>query len=152
VVIEVSDDGAGIAVEKIRQKAIERGLITPQRAAQLAERELLQLILPGFSTAAAVTNVSGRGVGMDVVRTNVEKIGGKVEIDSRAGKGAARAIAKWASQYPTCWMSQRAATCLRQAAGLAHNVLPLNAIVPEILRIVSRTRGNEARELLKSVV
>ena len=88
VVIEVSDDGAGIAVERIRQKAIDRGLITPQRAAQLAERELLQLIfVPGFSTAAAVTNVSGRGVGMDVVRTNVEKIGGKVEIDSRTGKG-----------------------------------------------------------------
>ncbi len=88
VVIEVSDDGAGIAVEKVRQKAIERGLITPDRAAHLVERELLQLIfLPGFSTAAAVTNVSGRGVGMDVVRTNVEKIGGKVEIDSRAGKG-----------------------------------------------------------------
>jgi two-component system chemotaxis sensor kinase CheA len=88
VVIEVSDDGAGIAVEKVRQKAIERGVIAPERAAQLGERELLQLIfLPGFSTAAAVTNVSGRGVGMDVVRTNVEKIGGKVEIDSRAGKG-----------------------------------------------------------------
>jgi two-component system chemotaxis sensor kinase CheA len=88
VVIEVSDDGAGIAVEKIRDKAIERGLITPERAAHLGERELLQLIfLPGFSTAAAVTNVSGRGVGMDVVRTNVEKIGGKVEIDSRPGKG-----------------------------------------------------------------
>ncbi len=88
VIIEVSDDGAGIAVEKVRQKAIERGLITADRAAQLGERELLQLIfLPGFSTAAAVTNVSGRGVGMDVVRTNVEKIGGKVEIDSRAGKG-----------------------------------------------------------------
>jgi two-component system chemotaxis sensor kinase CheA len=88
VIIEVSDDGAGIAVEKIRQKAIERGLITPERAAHLAERELLQLIfVPGFSTAAAITNVSGRGVGMDVVRTNVEKIGGKVELDSRAGKG-----------------------------------------------------------------
>jgi two-component system chemotaxis sensor kinase CheA len=88
VIIEVSDDGAGIAVDKVRQKAIERGLITPDRAAHLAERELLQLIfLPGFSTAAAVTNVSGRGVGMDVVRTNVERIGGKVEIDSRAGKG-----------------------------------------------------------------
>jgi two-component system chemotaxis sensor kinase CheA len=88
VVIEVSDDGAGIAVEKIRDKAIERGLITPDRAALLGDRELLQLIfLPGFSTAAKVTNVSGRGVGMDVVRTNVEKIGGKVELDSRAGKG-----------------------------------------------------------------
>jgi two-component system chemotaxis sensor kinase CheA len=88
VVIEISDDGAGIDQEKVRQKAVERGLITPERAAHLGERELLQLIfLPGFSTAAAVTKVSGRGVGMDVVRTNVEKIGGKVEIDSRPGKG-----------------------------------------------------------------
>lgn len=88
VIIEISDDGAGIAVEKVRDKAIERGLITPERAALLGERELLQLIfLPGFSTAAAITNVSGRGVGMDVVRTNVERIGGKVELDSRIGKG-----------------------------------------------------------------
>jgi len=88
VVIEVSDDGAGINVEKVRQKAIERGLITAEQVSRMGERELLQLVfLPGFSTAAAVTNVSGRGVGMDVVRTNVEKIGGKVEIDSRAGKG-----------------------------------------------------------------
>jgi two-component system, chemotaxis family, sensor kinase CheA len=88
VLIEISDDGAGIAVERIRQKAIERGLITAERAEQQSERELLQLIfVPGFSTAAAVTNVSGRGVGMDVVRTNVEKIGGKVELDSRPGKG-----------------------------------------------------------------
>jgi two-component system chemotaxis sensor kinase CheA len=88
VIIEVSDDGAGINVDRVRQKAIERGVITAERAAHLPERELLQLVfLPGFSTAAAVTNVSGRGVGMDVVRTNVEKIGGKVEIDSRTGKG-----------------------------------------------------------------
>jgi two-component system chemotaxis sensor kinase CheA len=89
VIVEVSDDGAGVDVAKVRAKAIERGLITADRAALLAERELLQLVfLPGFSTAAKITNVSGRGVGMDVVRTNVEKIGGKVEIDSRAGKGA----------------------------------------------------------------
>jgi two-component system chemotaxis sensor kinase CheA len=88
VIIEVSDDGAGISVDKIRSKAIERGLITAERAAQQSDRELLQLVfVPGFSTAAAITNVSGRGVGMDVVRTNVEKIGGKVEIDSRVGKG-----------------------------------------------------------------
>jgi two-component system, chemotaxis family, sensor kinase CheA len=88
VIIEVSDDGAGIGVERVRKKAIERNLITAQRSAQLDERELLQLIfLPGFSTAEAITNVSGRGVGMDVVRNNVEKIGGKVEIDSRPGKG-----------------------------------------------------------------
>ena len=88
VIIEVSDDGAGIGVERVRNKAIERGLITAERASQLGERELLQLIfLPGFSTAETVTNVSGRGVGMDVVRTNVEKIGGKVELDSRPGNG-----------------------------------------------------------------
>jgi len=88
VIVEVSDDGAGISVERVRAKAIERGLIPVDRAAQMAERELLQLVfLPGFSTAAQVTSVSGRGVGMDVVRTNVEKIGGKVEIDSHAGRG-----------------------------------------------------------------
>lgn len=88
VIVEVADDGAGIRVDKVRDKAIERGLILAERAAHLSERELLQLIfLPGFSTAAQVTSVSGRGVGMDVVRTNVEKIGGKVEIDARAGQG-----------------------------------------------------------------
>jgi two-component system, chemotaxis family, sensor kinase CheA len=88
VIVEVIDDGGGIRVERIRDKAIERKLITAQKAAQLKDRELLQLIfLPGFSTAEKVTNVSGRGVGVDVVRTNVEKIGGKVEIDSRPGKG-----------------------------------------------------------------
>ncbi len=88
VVIEVSDDGGGLKVERIRDKALERKLMTRERVAQLSDRELMQLIfLPGFSTAEAITNVSGRGVGMDVVRTNVEKIGGKVEIDSRAGKG-----------------------------------------------------------------
>jgi two-component system chemotaxis sensor kinase CheA len=88
VIIEVSDDGAGISVDRVRAKAIERGLITEERAAGQSERELLQLVfVPGFSTAAAVTNVSGRGVGMDVVRTNVERIGGKVELESRPGKG-----------------------------------------------------------------
>jgi two-component system, chemotaxis family, sensor kinase CheA len=88
VIVEINDDGAGIDVEKVRAKAIERGIVAADRAAQMGERELLQLIfLPGFSTAAKVTNVSGRGVGMDVVRTNVEKIGGKVEIDSGVGKG-----------------------------------------------------------------
>ena len=88
VIVEVHDDGAGMSIERIRQKAIERQLVPPQRAEQMNEREILQLIfLPGFSTAEAITSVSGRGVGMDVVRTNVEKIGGKVEVDSHAGRG-----------------------------------------------------------------
>jgi two-component system, chemotaxis family, sensor kinase CheA len=88
VIVEVTDDGAGIDVKKVVKKAVERGLITANRVAQLGEREQMQLIfLPGLSTSDVVTNVSGRGVGMDVVRTNVERIGGKVEIDSRFGKG-----------------------------------------------------------------
>jgi two-component system chemotaxis sensor kinase CheA len=89
VIVEVHDDGAGMSLEKIRRKALERGLVTPQRADLMNEREILQLIfLPGFSTAETVTSVSGRGVGMDVVRTNVEKIGGKVDVESHTGKGS----------------------------------------------------------------
>jgi two-component system chemotaxis sensor kinase CheA len=88
VIVEVQDDGAGMRIDRIRAKAVERGLVPAQRAEQMNEREILQLIfLPGFSTAATVTSVSGRGVGMDVVRTNVEKIGGKVEVESQIGKG-----------------------------------------------------------------
>jgi len=88
VVIEVSDDGAGIPMERVLAKAIERSLVTADEAAGMSEREALQLIfLPGFSTAAAVTTVSGRGVGMDVVRANVEKVGGSVEVESRRGEG-----------------------------------------------------------------
>ena len=88
VIIEISDDGAGLNVERIRQKAIERGVITPEQAQRMPDREVFNLIfLPGFSTAQKVTNVSGRGVGMDVVKTNVEKIGGTVELQSTLGKG-----------------------------------------------------------------
>jgi len=88
VVIEVADDGAGIPMERVLTKAIERNLVTKEQAAGMSEREALQLIfLPGFSTAAAVTTVSGRGVGMDVVRANVEKVGGSVEVESRRGEG-----------------------------------------------------------------
>jgi two-component system chemotaxis sensor kinase CheA len=88
VVIEVGDDGAGIPMERVLAKAIERNLVTQEQAAGMSEREALQLIfLPGFSTATAVTTVSGRGVGMDVVRANVEKVGGSVEVESRRGEG-----------------------------------------------------------------
>ncbi len=88
VVIEVSDDGAGIAMERVLVKAVERGLVTSEQASEMTEREALQLIfLPGFSTAAAVTTVSGRGVGMDVVRANVERVGGSVELESKVGMG-----------------------------------------------------------------
>lgn len=86
--IEISDDGAGINVERVKQKAIEKNLITSEAAARMSDRELDNLIfLPGFSTAERVTNVSGRGVGMDVVKTNIEKIGGSVDLQSKPGKG-----------------------------------------------------------------
>jgi two-component system chemotaxis sensor kinase CheA len=86
--IEISDDGAGLNVERLRQKAVERGVITAEQAARMTEGQIFNLIfLPGFSTAQKVTNVSGRGVGMDVVKTNVEKIGGTVDVQSTAGRG-----------------------------------------------------------------
>ncbi|MEQ1630926.1 MAG: chemotaxis protein CheW [Planctomycetota bacterium] len=88
VIIEIADDGGGIRLDKVKAKAIEKGLITAEHALRMSERETLHLIfLPGFSTAAKVTNVSGRGVGMDVVRTNIEKIGGAVDLSSRPGEG-----------------------------------------------------------------
>ena len=86
--IEISDDGAGLNGERIRKKALERGVITSEQAARMTEREIFNLIfLPGFSTAEKVTNVSGRGVGMDVVKTNVERIGGNVDVQSTPGRG-----------------------------------------------------------------
>ena len=86
--IEISDDGSGINLSRLKQKALEKGLITGEAAARMPERELLNLIfLPGFSTAQNVTNISGRGVGMDVVKTNIEKIGGVVDLYSDAGQG-----------------------------------------------------------------
>lgn len=88
VMIEIADDGAGIDPARVRAKALERGLITPERAAKMTDGETIGLIFaPGFSTAEQVTNVSGRGVGMDVVRTNIERIGGTVDIDSIHGVG-----------------------------------------------------------------
>lgn len=86
--IEIIDDGGGINVDRVRQKGIEKGLITAEQAASMSDREATNLILlPGFSTAQKVTNVSGRGVGMDVVKTNIERISGTLEIHSLPGQG-----------------------------------------------------------------
>lgn len=86
--IEIADDGGGINVNRVREKAIEKGMVSAEQAAAMSDREAIQLILlPGFSTAPKVTNVSGRGVGMDVVKTNVEKIGGTLDIHSTMGQG-----------------------------------------------------------------
>ncbi|MHC4875006.1 MAG: chemotaxis protein CheW [Planctomycetota bacterium] len=86
--IEIIDDGGGINVDRVRSRAVERGLITPEQAATMSDRDTTNLILlPGFSTAPRVTRVSGRGVGMDVVKTNIERISGSLDILSSPGQG-----------------------------------------------------------------
>ncbi len=86
--IEIIDDGGGIDLDRVKQKAIQRGIISAEQATRMSDHEGLHLIfMPGFSTAEKITNVSGRGVGMDVVKTNIEKIGGTVDLQSQLGKG-----------------------------------------------------------------
>ena len=86
--IEISDDGGGVNLQRVKEKALEKGLVRPDQIERMSEREVLGLIfLPGFSTAPKVTSVSGRGVGMDVVKTNIEKIGGAADLASRVGEG-----------------------------------------------------------------
>ena len=88
VVIEISDDGKGLDGNILAETAVNKGLITPEQAKTMSEKERVNLILlPGFSTAKKVTDVSGRGVGMDVVKTNLDQLGGSIEIESEVGKG-----------------------------------------------------------------
>ena len=89
VVIEVRDDGNGIDTEAVKQKAIERGTITPEQAENMSEKEIIDLLfLPSFSTAKKVTDVSGRGVGLDVVKSKIESLSGEVEVKSKLGEGS----------------------------------------------------------------
>lgn len=88
VIIEIDDDGAGVDPQRVRRKAIERGLIPEDKAQTLSDADAVQLVfLPGFSTADAISDLSGRGVGMDVVRTAVERINGQVQLSSEFGRG-----------------------------------------------------------------
>lgn len=88
IIIEISDDGKGLSTDKIKTKVIQNGLATEEELEELSPQQIQQFIFkPGFSTAEKVTAVSGRGVGMDVVRTNIEKIGGSIELKSTEGKG-----------------------------------------------------------------
>jgi two-component system, chemotaxis family, sensor kinase CheA len=88
IIIEVSDDGRGLNIEAIRERALARGLTTPGALEEMSQEEICRFIFaPAFSTATSVTNISGRGVGMDVVRTNIEAIGGSVSLSTTPGKG-----------------------------------------------------------------
>ena len=89
VVIEVRDDGAGINIEKVRNKAIEKGTITPEQAESMTDKEIIELLFrPSFSTSEKITDVSGRGVGLDVVKSKIEGLGGDVECHSVVGEGS----------------------------------------------------------------
>jgi two-component system chemotaxis sensor kinase CheA len=89
IIIEISDDGRGLALNKIKAKALQNGITTESELAGMTDQQIMQFIFkPGFSTATKVTAVSGRGVGMDVVKTNIEKIGGTVDLQSTEGKGS----------------------------------------------------------------
>jgi two-component system chemotaxis sensor kinase CheA len=93
VILSVSDDGGGLNVERIRERALRAGLVPAERAPSMTDRDWANVIFtPGFSTADRVTSVSGRGVGMDVVRTNVERIGGTIDVESTAGAGTTMKI------------------------------------------------------------
>lgn len=86
--IEIADDGAGIRAERILKKAVENGVVSSEQASRMSEQDICKMIfLPGLSTAEKVTNISGRGVGMDVVKTNIEKISGAIDLDTEVGRG-----------------------------------------------------------------
>ncbi len=88
VIIEVSDDGNGIDTESVKAKAIDRGLVSPEQAEKLSQKEIIDfLFMPSFSMAKKITDVSGRGVGLDVVKSNIETLGGDVEVKSKLGEG-----------------------------------------------------------------
>ncbi|WP_269852025.1 chemotaxis protein CheA [Methanosarcina horonobensis] len=89
VLIEIEDDGRGMDTEEIRKTALKKGLISREEAEQFSERESIQLIFePGFSTASVITDLSGRGVGMDIVKNRIERLGGSVKVESKLGFGS----------------------------------------------------------------
>ena len=89
VIIEVGDDGNGIDIEAVKAKAIERGIVTPEQAEKLSDKEVIDfLFMPSFSMAKKITDISGRGVGLDVVKSNIEALGGDVEVKSVYGEGS----------------------------------------------------------------
>ena len=134
VVIEVSDDGRGLDAERLKRKAVERGLVTAEDAAAMSEDAAFQLIfLPGLSTAEKVTDVSGRGVGMDVVRSNVQNLQGTVELRSKRGSGTTLLM-----KLPTSLMISKG--ILLEASSQEY-ILPLSSI-----RDMVKLRKEDAHE------
>ncbi|MEO3472439.1 hybrid sensor histidine kinase/response regulator [Roseomonas sp. CAU 1739] len=141
IIIEVGDDGRGLPVDRIRAKALANGLATEAELAQMSEREVLRFIFAaGFSTAQQVTSVSGRGVGMDVVKTNIEKIGGTVELASKEGRGTTFTI-----KIP---LTLAIASALIVEAGGERFALPQIGVV-ELVRVGAAQDGAPRIERIK---
>lgn len=148
VVIEVKDDGNGIDVEKVKAKAIERGTITVEQAATMTEKEIINLLfLPSFSTAKEVSDVSGRGVGLDVVRSKIEALSGEVEVKSTLGEGSV-----WTIRLPLTLAIIQALMIVvgneKYAISLG-NIQTIEDIVPEDIKIV---QSKEVINLRGSVI
>ncbi|GAC1620817.1 MAG: hybrid sensor histidine kinase/response regulator [Candidatus Acidiferrum sp.] len=127
IYIEVEDDGRGIDYERVKQSATERGLVSPETADRLTERDLREMLFhPGFSTAAVKTELAGRGVGLDVVRSNLNALNGEIEIESTTGQGT-----KFTLKVPLTLIISPA---LFVRCGTSHFALPL-AVVEEIRRL-----------------
>ncbi len=148
IVISIKDDGRGMDPEKLKRKAVEKGLISETHAAEMSKRDAFNLIFePGFSTAQKVTNVSGRGVGMDVVRTNITKLKGLIDVESEIGVGS-----KFTIKLP---LTLAIIQGLLVRANKEVFVIPLNSVL-EVVRVqtkdITSIRGREVIHLRNSVL
>lgn len=134
VIVEITDDGAGIDAGRVRRKAVERGLVRADVAVSMSDSQILRYVFePGFSTAEAVTHLSGRGVGMDVVRNNIERVGGTVDLQSVPGRGCTIRI-----RLP---LTLAIVSALLVSAGAESFAIPQSCIT-ELVRLHAETRRN----------
>jgi chemosensory pili system protein ChpA (sensor histidine kinase/response regulator) len=132
--VEVEDDGRGIDMATVRELAVQRGMLAPEMAARLGGREVLSLLfLPGFSTAASVTDAAGRGVGLDVVRTNIARVNGEVDVETKPGVGT-----RFVIRVP---LALAIADALLVRSGGETLALPLNAVRQVVTRRPQDVRG-----------
>ncbi|MFM8614898.1 MAG: chemotaxis protein CheA, partial [Alphaproteobacteria bacterium] len=141
IIIEIGDDGRGLPVDKIRAKVLAQGLATEAELAQMNEHDVLRFIFrPGFSTAQQITSVSGRGVGMDVVKTNIERIGGTIELRSKEGRGTTFTI-----KIP---LTLAIVSALIVQAGGERFAIPQIGVV-ELVRVGDEHEGSTRIEMIK---
>jgi two-component system chemotaxis sensor kinase CheA len=141
IIIEIGDDGRGLPVDKIRAKVLAQGLATETELAQMSEHDVLRFIFrPGFSTAQQITSVSGRGVGMDVVKTNIERIGGTIELRSKEGRGTTFTI-----KIP---LTLAIVSALIVQAGGERFAIPQIGVV-ELVRVGDELEGSTRIEMIK---